>query len=104
MRELTLKEYQNYINDIPNTIDSCKMCKVYNTNNGYDLGHYDENDVYVLGRCKECCWFYGSKFEVEDEQIFSLAYYTFVTYSDFVWYRCIFKVQRNRSSNADRTV
>ena len=59
-----LKSYEGYINDIPLVIDPCKQCKVYKENNGYDFGHNDENNVYVLGRCKECCWFYDSKFEV----------------------------------------
>ena len=50
-----LKSYEGYINDIPLVIDPCKMCKVYK-----------EKDEYIEGVCKECCWFYDSKFEVGD--------------------------------------
>ena len=59
-----LKSYEGYINDIPLVIDPCKMCKVYKENNGYNFGYYNENNEYVSGRCRECCWFYDSKFEV----------------------------------------
>ena len=56
MKELTLKEYQNYINDIPNVIDPCKQCKKIDKNKET---HVDNIEV-----CKECCWYYPSKFEV----------------------------------------
>ena len=62
-----LKSYEGYINDIPLVIDPCKMCKVYKAKKGYDMGHYDrKKDEYIEGVCKNCCWFYDSKFEVGD--------------------------------------
>ena len=62
-----LKSYEGYINDIPLVIDPCKMCKVYKKNEGHDFGHYDpEKCEYIEGVCKSCCWFYYSKFEVEE--------------------------------------
>lgn len=60
-----LKSYEGYINDIPLVIDPCKMCKVYKAKGGYDTGYFDSNGDWEEGACKECCWFYDSKFEVE---------------------------------------
>ena len=48
-----LQSYESYINDIPNVIDPCKMCK--NKKEEYE-------DV-----CVDCCWYYPSKFEVAFE-------------------------------------
>ena len=62
-----LKSYEGYINDIPLVIDPCKMCKVYKENKGYEFEHKEINGGTITisqGRCKECCWFYDSKFEV----------------------------------------
>lgn len=60
-----LKSFESYINDIPNVIDPCKICKVYRKNKGYDVGTYDKKkDEFIAGKCPQCCWFYDSKFEV----------------------------------------
>ena len=53
-----LVSYKSYINDIPNVIDPCKMCKFIDENK---LSHVDNTDI-----CKKCCWYYDSKFEVGD--------------------------------------
>ena len=49
-----LKSYEGYINDIPLVIDPCKMCKKFKEN-----GERFNHDI-----CRECCWFYDSKFEM----------------------------------------
>lgn len=65
-----LKSYEGYINDIPLVIDPCKQCNVYKKKDihklkeGYDTGHFDSHGDWVEGVCKECCWYYDSKFEV----------------------------------------
>lgn len=59
-----LKSYEGYINDIPLVIDPCKMCKVYKKHNGWFMGEF-KNGEWKEGACKECCWFYDSKFEME---------------------------------------
>ena len=66
-----LAEYEKKINDIPLVIDPCKQCKVYKKKDrykfkeGYDTGHFENNgDYWVEGACKECCWYYDSKFEI----------------------------------------
>ena len=59
-----LKSYEGYINDIPLVIDPCKMCKIYKEKGGYDTGHLNSNGDWVEGACKQCCWFYDSKFEM----------------------------------------
>ena len=59
-----LKSYEGYINDIPLVIDPCKMCKIYKKHNGYFMDEY-KNGEWKDGACKECCWFYDSKFEVD---------------------------------------
>lgn len=59
-----LKSYEENINDIPLVIDPCNQCKVYKAKGGYDTGHFDSNGDWVEGACKECCWFYDSKFEI----------------------------------------
>ena len=58
-----LKSYEENINNIPLVIDPCKQCKVYKAKGGYDTGHFDSNGDWAEGACKECCWFYDSKFE-----------------------------------------
>jgi hypothetical protein len=66
--EEQLKSYEGYINDIPLVIDPCKQCKVFKENKGYEFEHKEINGGTITtsqGRCKECCWFYDSKFEME---------------------------------------
>lgn len=64
-----LKSLEGYINDIPLVIDPCKMCGVYKKNGEhYDHGHQDKNGDWVEGTCKECCWYYDSKFEAGGTQ------------------------------------
>ena len=63
-----LKSYEGYINDIPLVIDPCKMCKVYKEHNGYDAGDRLVNNEWRKGICDNCCWFYDSKFEVEEQK------------------------------------
>ena len=52
-----LKSYEGYINDIPLVIDPCKQCKKQKRKSDIVLGYSEE--------CKECCWYYDSKFELE---------------------------------------
>lgn len=59
-----LKSYEECINNIPLVIDPCKRCKVRKEKDGYDTGHLNSNGDWVEGACKQCCWFYDSKFEV----------------------------------------
>lgn len=59
-----LKSYEENINNIPLVIDPCKICKVYKENRGYEISIRVDTCVYKDGRCKECCWFYDSKFEI----------------------------------------
>lgn len=59
-----LQSYESYINDIPNVIDPCKQCKAYKKHNGYDIGDRLVKGVWEKGECDDCCWCYGSKFEV----------------------------------------
>ena len=61
-----LKSYEGYINDIPLVIDPCKMCKIYKKHNGWFMGEFKKGE-WVEGACKECCWFYDSKFKVQGE-------------------------------------
>ena len=49
-----LKSYEGYINDIPYVIDPCKVCKNHTEEKGYEE------------KCTTCCWFYDSKFEVDE--------------------------------------
>lgn len=53
-----LKSYEGYINDIPLVIDPCKMCK------HKDHTQKDFQRNYNIEICKECCWWYPSKFEM----------------------------------------
>ena len=62
-----LKSYEGYINDIPLVIDPCKQCKVFKENKGYEISIRVDTCLYKDGRCKECCWYYDSKFEVQGE-------------------------------------
>lgn len=59
-----LKSYEGYINDIPLVIDPCKQCKVHKKYNGWFMGEFKKGE-WEDGACKECCWFYDSKFEVK---------------------------------------
>ena len=59
-----LKRYEGNINNIPLVIDPCKMCNTYKKHSGWYVGEYRKGE-WVYGPCKECCWFYPSKFEVE---------------------------------------
>jgi len=52
-----LKSYEGYINDIPYVISPCKMCKVYKQN----------GEQWKYKKCRFCCWFYDSKFEIGEE-------------------------------------
>lgn len=51
-----LESFSSYINDIPLVIDPCKLCKYIDKDKE---SHSDHIDV-----CKECSWYYPSKFEV----------------------------------------
>ena len=53
-----LKSYEGYINDIPLVIDPCKMCK----HKDHTQKAFQRN--YDIEICKECCWWYPSKFEM----------------------------------------
>ena len=53
-----LKSYEGYINDIPLVIDPCKMCK----HKDHTQKAFQRN--YNIEICKECCWWYPSKFEI----------------------------------------
>ena len=59
-----LQSYESYINDIPLVIDPCKQCLVYKQNGEYEITVRDKYGNYTDGKCKMCCWFYDSKFEV----------------------------------------
>ena len=59
-----LKSYEETVNNIPLVIDPCKMCKVYKENKGYEISIRVDTCLYKDGRCKECCWYYDSKFEI----------------------------------------
>ena len=62
-----LQSYESYINDIPNVIDPCTQCKVYiEHNDQWDIGDRLVDGVWKKGACDDCCWCYGSKFEVGD--------------------------------------
>lgn len=52
-----LKSLEGYINDIPFVIDPCRLCKHLVKQYNSVLGYSD--------KCKECCYYYDSKFEVE---------------------------------------
>lgn len=52
-----LKVLENYINDIPNIFDVCKECQFVDVEMGV------RNNVM----CKECCWYYGSKFKQKEK-------------------------------------
>ena len=60
-----LKSYEGYINDIPLVIDPCKMCKNSGRKAEKEMAQETDRD-YIHNVCSECCWFYPSKFEVED--------------------------------------
>lgn len=50
---------ENYINDIPLIIDPCRLCVNCTGVRGDITTHLTEN-------CKDCCYFYGSKFEAKE--------------------------------------
>lgn len=54
-----LKSYEGYINDIPLVIDPCRDCEFIDDNK---QSHFDNTDM-----CKQCCWYYDSKFEIKVE-------------------------------------
>ena len=62
-----LKSYEGYINDIPLVIDPCKMCKIYKKHNGWFMSEFKDGE-WEEGTCKQCCWFYDSKFETGGKQ------------------------------------
>ena len=47
--------FESYINDIPNIIDPCNMCK-----------HKDKYFNYSEC-CIDCCWYYSSRFELREK-------------------------------------
>lgn len=59
-----LKSYEENINNISLVIDPCKMCKIYKKYNGWFMGEFKKGE-WEDGECKQCCWFYDSKFEME---------------------------------------
>lgn len=51
---------ESYLNDIPMIIDPCRMC-----------GHarnYKDGFADYGEECRECCYYYDSKFEVKFEE------------------------------------
>lgn len=52
MKEL-IKDIQKFVNEFPYLIDVCYLCAHRNMKK-------DE--------CKACCFFYGSKFEIEEKK------------------------------------
>ena len=52
-----LEVCENYINDVPNIFDPCKMCENWN-----------EKEGYKAGECGECCWYYASKFRLKERK------------------------------------
>ena len=53
------KDLTETIKNIPLCVDPCKMCKRNKNRKKRDF-----MPDYDLEICKECCWFYDSKFEV----------------------------------------
>ena len=49
-------EFESTVNNIPLVVNPCKMCKKCDKDGLTHTEHFEE--------CKECCWFYDSKFEV----------------------------------------
>ena len=54
-----LKSLESYINDIPLVINPCRLCVNCTGVCGDITTHITEN-------CKDCCFFYGSKFKVKN--------------------------------------
>ena len=48
-----LEVCENYINDVPNIFNPCKLCEKHDEEIGFE------------DTCHECCWFYGSYFELK---------------------------------------
>ena len=64
-----IKVFEETRNNIPLCIDPCKRCKIYKEKGHYDAGHFNQDDgEWEEGICKECCWFYDSKFEIAKEK------------------------------------
>lgn len=47
-------DIENYINDFPNTMEPCTLCAEYKKKTCYNES------------CRVCCWYYGSKFKLEN--------------------------------------
>lgn len=60
-----LKGFEQNINEIPLMINPCEYCKVYKKKGGYETVVKTKDGSFVEGRCKQCCWYYDSMFEVE---------------------------------------
>ena len=54
-----LEVLETYINDVPLIIDPCRSCKWIDDNRE---SHFDNTDM-----CKQCCWYYDSKFKQREE-------------------------------------
>lgn len=54
-----LEVLEKYINDIPLVINPCRLCVNCTGIRGDITTHLTE-------KCKDCCYFYGSKFEVKE--------------------------------------
>ena len=52
-----LEVCENYINDVPNIFDPCKLCV-----------NWDEKTCYNED-CRECCWYYASKFKLKEKEV-----------------------------------
>lgn len=52
-----LANLESHVNDIPYVINPCKACRYI------DEGR--ETHVKNFATCKDCCWYYDSKFEVK---------------------------------------
>ena len=53
---------ESYINDIPLVINPCRLCVNC-------TGVQDGLITHLVENCKDCCYFYGSKFEVKKVKI-----------------------------------
>lgn len=52
-----LANFESHVNDITYVINPCKACRYI------DEGR--ETHVKNFATCKDCCWYYASKFEVK---------------------------------------
>lgn len=54
-----LQSFESYINDLPRVITPCRLC-VNCTDVCGDI------TTHIVENCKDCCYFYGSKFKVKE--------------------------------------